>query len=1093
MPPGTPFNSFALPYPIRVDCFSTISPSAPEPHNAALHLLSHTHADHIMGLQAKSFSQIVICSAPAKEMLLKHEVYKERALHEDKYRAEHNLTFRHLKVNPFVDSNGEIVLHGAKDLLKVLPMNTPTEIELEGDKKVTITLFDANHCPGAVMFLIEGAEGAILHTGDFRAENWFLESVKHNPYLQPYLAISDCAFQSKNNGILKTLEAIYLDTSCVMQNYQVPTKDDATNGLIALLKLYPPSTYFFINSWTWGYEDILKEIARTFNCKIHLDEYKHRIYSLLSSDPLLQTLGTTDPDETRFHACERFARCHHVNVDREGKFLNDDDDVLASENTFDSANRLLLGETSHKSWGITTANKKSKGIPEKLVVYINPVSSMTPDAWVEYQSATKQQLLSGKVNRSLLVPLSRHSPLPELQAFVSLFRPKRVIPNTLDPSLKNLDWAGIDRAFQNCCRKPQTIPADTVPAIPHAPVVEHLLFLEVAQECNTKFIQPHPDDDEDDVAVKNIVADATADADLKARAIAKKWLVGPGYGVEPSALKGRNGRRVDVLRSWLGLRKWDESQFDEQLSSPLCPETSSDVAKGKRKAGYHRQSQLLRQGSHKKSLTRQRNSSDNEFDSFDDEDNHARTAYKLFAHSDEAKDHDDQSHWERSSFSFNLSDEEDAAEVEASLTPSATIKDGSGIGGKSKIGIGRMTPESSPVRVVTLKLDGRQNETSRMTVDFITSTPNQNQYSSFRPGAFALSQSPLIAQARSLHFSPSSPVSSPSFSNKLVHRPQTPQKQVIRRKKLSKRTLDSPIHLISPSPSSKSGSRSRNSNSSSFNSGKRRRSDSTKNEGSNSSPLLSPLKNKNRASGRREIIEITLGEERPTKRYKEVPDEPHCADSDRPLTEVKSNTRLDQKNSCPDTSPLKKSNQRKLNHDQQDQAVSDSLMYQNRSRTPLRVSVTSPAVLTSKRVSPSRSQRHPYTRVARFSPHRIKSELLDIQLRTARKTALALSPEIPPTFEAKCARLEQRRDHARLKETNAVQYAFAEMMLNKRQVEEFAKKIRNNPTWSAQNDIGVDWERSRMLERRATEDIRRGKKPTFPPLECVQRLNNDDL
>ncbi|KAE9387923.1 hypothetical protein BT96DRAFT_454671 [Gymnopus androsaceus JB14] len=401
MPPGAPFNLFALPYPIRVDAFSAISPSCPEP-NAVLHLLTHTHSDHIVGLQAKSFCQRVICSADAKDMLLRHEVYRERALHEGEYRAEHNFTFKHLKVDPWIGPDEEVFYHGSRDLLNVFPMNMPTTVELGRDKKVTITLFDANHYPGAVMFLIEGSEGAILHTGDFRAEPWFLESIKHNPLLQPYLALSeDETSENDGNGVVKTLEAIYLDTACVMQNYQVPTKDDATSGLIALLKLYPPSTYFFINSWTWGYEDILKAIARAFDCRIHLDDYKYKVYSRFISDPLLRALGTTDPDETRFHACERFSRCRHVNVDQNGNFINDDDGDEASEDTIDVANRIFFGKPLKET--------KDSSQKKKLVVYINPVSSMTPESWLQYQATTQEQLANGDVVRSLLVPLSRIS------------------------------------------------------------------------------------------------------------------------------------------------------------------------------------------------------------------------------------------------------------------------------------------------------------------------------------------------------------------------------------------------------------------------------------------------------------------------------------------------------------------------------------------------------------------------------------------------------------------------------------------------------------------------------------------------------------
>ncbi|KAE9393262.1 hypothetical protein BT96DRAFT_227522 [Gymnopus androsaceus JB14] len=486
MPPGAPFNSFALPYPIRVDAFSAISPSSPEPHNAVLHLLTHTHSDHIVGLQAKSFCQRVICSADAKDMLLRHEVYRERALHEGEYRAEHNLTFKHLKVDPWIGPDGEVFYHGSRDLLNVFPMDTPTKVELGRDKEVTITLFDANHCPGAVMYLIEGSEGAILHTGDFRAEPWFLESIKHNPLLQPYLALSEDETSTNNgNGIVKTLEAIYLDTACVMQNYQVPTKDDATSGLIDLLKLYPPSTYFFINSWTWGYEDTLKAIARAFNCRIHLDNYKYKVYSRFISDPLLRALGTTDPDETHFHACERFSRCRHVNVDQDGNFINDDDGDEASEDTIDVANRIFFGKPLKET--------KDSSQKKKLVIYINPVSSMTPESWLQYQATTKKQLANGDVVRSLLVPLSRHSPLPELQSFVSLFRPKRVIPNTLDPSLRNLDWAAIDRVFRSCCRPPDSSHTwNPQQVIPPAPVAEHLLFLELVRECKASTTPTNP-------------------------------------------------------------------------------------------------------------------------------------------------------------------------------------------------------------------------------------------------------------------------------------------------------------------------------------------------------------------------------------------------------------------------------------------------------------------------------------------------------------------------------------------------------------------------------------------------------------------------
>ena len=118
MPTGTPYNAFVNPYPIRVDDFS-----APDnlPTVPALHLLTHTHSDHVNGLSAKSFASTVICSQDAKEMLLRHEVFYERALKDMEVRAENVRTFQHLKVQPRTTEDGTVYHTGARDLL-VSPM-----------------------------------------------------------------------------------------------------------------------------------------------------------------------------------------------------------------------------------------------------------------------------------------------------------------------------------------------------------------------------------------------------------------------------------------------------------------------------------------------------------------------------------------------------------------------------------------------------------------------------------------------------------------------------------------------------------------------------------------------------------------------------------------------------------------------------------------------------------------------------------------------------------------------------------------------------------------------------------------------------------
>ena len=170
MPPGTPFNAFALPYRIRVDEFTQLQSQTQQP---ALHLLTHTHTDHVNGLASKSFGSTVYCSRDAKEMLLRHEVYMERELYQMQLKAQKTRTYSHLKVDPITYPNGSQNYIGSRDLLvsstffytlhvtdsvaphhhqRPLPLNTPTVIELQNGEEVTLTLIDANHCPGAVMY-----------------------------------------------------------------------------------------------------------------------------------------------------------------------------------------------------------------------------------------------------------------------------------------------------------------------------------------------------------------------------------------------------------------------------------------------------------------------------------------------------------------------------------------------------------------------------------------------------------------------------------------------------------------------------------------------------------------------------------------------------------------------------------------------------------------------------------------------------------------------------------------------------------------------------------------------------------------------------
>ncbi|KAK9376693.1 uncharacterized protein V1513DRAFT_439422 [Lipomyces chichibuensis] len=140
---------------------------------------------------------------------------------------------------------------------RAIPYNTPTKIELDPCQTITVTLFEAsnhpqgNHCPGSTMFLIENENKAILYTGDIRAEDWWLESLKRNPILVPYA-----------RG-WKRLDCIYLDTTFCgpSSTYEsFPSKvcfilviSQGIGLLISEIRKYPKDTVFHFNAWTYGY------------------------------------------------------------------------------------------------------------------------------------------------------------------------------------------------------------------------------------------------------------------------------------------------------------------------------------------------------------------------------------------------------------------------------------------------------------------------------------------------------------------------------------------------------------------------------------------------------------------------------------------------------------------------------------------------------------------------------------------------------------------------------------------------------------------------------------------------------------------------
>ena len=180
-----------------------------------------------------------------------------------------------------------------RKLAKPLPLDTPTTIELAPENSIRVTLIDANHCVGAVMFLIEGDGKAVLYTGDIRAETWWVNSIVQNPVLAPY-ALG-----------LRHLDCVYLDTTFATKRApysNFPSKAEGIKELLEKVSTFPDDTIFYFHSWTFGYENVWIALSTFLGSRIHLDDYRTRIYGSLSSldKRSLREAGLDVQSENRF-------------------------------------------------------------------------------------------------------------------------------------------------------------------------------------------------------------------------------------------------------------------------------------------------------------------------------------------------------------------------------------------------------------------------------------------------------------------------------------------------------------------------------------------------------------------------------------------------------------------------------------------------------------------------------------------------------------------------------------------------------------------------------------------------------------------------
>ncbi|KAL7973372.1 beta-lactamase-like protein [Trichoderma sp. SZMC 28014] len=451
------FNGLVREFPdIRIDYFRHHDGISPP----SACFLSHVHSDHLAGLETLR-SPFVYCSAATREILLRLERYPCRINYSKGILEARQQTYKHLS-----------------KVIKPLPLESPTVIELQPGNQLMVTLFDANHCPGSVMFLIEGQGKAILYTGDVRCETWFVNTIARNPTLIEYTC-----------GI-KTLDTIYLDTSFT-DNIPFQTKAEGIAELLRKVAQYPKDTIFYIQSWTFGYEDVWIALSKALNSPIHVDDYKLCIFNSLTASSDRSGFGShltpnaaalsgfmcgnafqpgclTANTDVRLHSCESGNMCsiakqpsvvriqpviaslpngnvmHEAGIGGGGEDLEREMELEVAS-TSDLQNLLeiidALKNTTEEARAecarlLTNALATSRSLQLNIKsedIQLTDLKKAILPATNQYQkpaSSTRNEFSKNELPNMIRFPYSRHSSYPELCNLVDAFKPKDVWPCT---------------------------------------------------------------------------------------------------------------------------------------------------------------------------------------------------------------------------------------------------------------------------------------------------------------------------------------------------------------------------------------------------------------------------------------------------------------------------------------------------------------------------------------------------------------------------------------------------------------------------------------------------------------------------------------
>ncbi|CAH1265924.1 DCLRE1B [Branchiostoma lanceolatum] len=210
-----------------------------------LFFLTHMHADHTSGL-SPSWKHPIYCSDITAKLLI-HK----------------------FNIAPALVHTLEV---GESHILA---------LDETGQETMTVTVFDANHCPGAVMFLFQGYFGSIFYTGDFR----------YSPEMFDHEALAN----------KPSIDVLYLDNTYCSPECKFPSRTQATQMIKDIISRHPEHD-IILGMTMLGKEDMLVELAKTFQTWVVVTPQRLETLKQLE----LPNVFTTDPEGGRIRVALKY-------------------------------------------------------------------------------------------------------------------------------------------------------------------------------------------------------------------------------------------------------------------------------------------------------------------------------------------------------------------------------------------------------------------------------------------------------------------------------------------------------------------------------------------------------------------------------------------------------------------------------------------------------------------------------------------------------------------------------------------------------------------------------------------------------------------